>query len=710
MRTQTRMLSVLAAAFLVVSSAHADSDGQATFGAQWWTQTTNEAKFQEFREVPRGGFLESFMMRQWQDNGGWAGSVWGSNALKSDQSTGMMLGKGVTWRFDGEYTQLPHVWSNITRSPYTEVSPGVFLLPDSLQRTNQEYPGSYLNTMRDLLAVASPAPLSVRTDVTKARLRARPAKGWDFELSSTERQRSGRMAYGASLGFSTAIELPTPISQKMLDADATGQYQKGNMRVKASVGMSRFENNVSTLVWDNPKRYQDRTGGDGPKQGQIDLWPDNRVVRGLFAVGINLPRSSTFSATYHMSQAEQDDQFLPFTTNSTIAQRSLDSLPAQKLDGKVVMFTQDYRLSTHPMERVHGALHVSSENEDNKTPELTFIGFSPYDAGWTATPKTNKLFGADKLEVGADLDFELANWANLTLEAEHETRKHHHREIPEDAELTLGGSLRLVPTDDLQFSAGFKRASRTSDEFLIEDYENAIGQLIEPAGLRRFDIADRDQDIANGSLDYSIGSKIETSIEYNYVKSDYTESLYGLQAAEDHLVVAEATIKATPQLSITGGYGFGQSDTRQQSNQSGVSPSLYAPVNDWWANLRDRTVNIYSRSEWWVRPRKMMLSADYTFTRSLARYDLSNATYTAVSLAPTIYRRHDLELEARWRLRFDLDLAGRYGFDEYDVEDFAATDVPLAGIASGSLASIYLGDSAQDYIAHRLAVVVSRRF
>lgn len=710
MRTHTKILSVLAVAILGASQAHADSDGQATFGGQWWSQTKKEAKFQEFREVPRGGFLESFVLRQWQDGGGWAGSVWGTHAFQSDQSTGMTLANGATWRVDGEFTQLPHLWSQVTRSPYTEVSPGVFLLPDSLQRMNQENPGSYLTTMTDLLAVAPNAPLSVRTDVTKARVRMRPVKGWDFEVNSTQRQRSGHMAMGASLGFSNAVELAVPISQRTVDADAIGQYQRGSVRVRASVGLSRFTNNVNTLVWDNTRRYQDRTGGDGPKQGLIDLWPDNRQIRGQFGLGVTLPHASTFSATYHMSQSEQDDTFLPFTTNSTIAQRSLDSLPARQLDAKIVMFTQDYRLSTHPMERVHGALHVSSETEDNQTPELTFIGFSPYDASWTATPKTNKLFGANKLELGADVDLELTDWASLTLEAEHETRKHHHREIPEDAELTLGASLRTAPTDDLEFSAGFKRASRKSDEFLIEDYENALGQLIEPAGLRRFDIADRDRDIANTSLDYSIGSRIVTSLEYNYVKSDYTESLYGLQAAEDHLVVAEATIKATPQWSLTGGYGFGQSDTRQQSNQSGVSPSLYAPINDWTANLRDRTVNIYSRSEWWVRPRKMMLSADYNFTRSLARYDLSNATNTAVSLPSTLYRRHDVEVEARWRLRFDLDVAGRYGFDQYDVEDFAATDVPLAGIASGALASIYLGDSLQDYIAHRLAVVVSRRF
>ena len=35
------------------------------FYRQWFDQTVPEAKFQEFREVPRGGFLESFLAREW---------------------------------------------------------------------------------------------------------------------------------------------------------------------------------------------------------------------------------------------------------------------------------------------------------------------------------------------------------------------------------------------------------------------------------------------------------------------------------------------------------------------------------------------------------------------------------------------------------------------------------------------------------------------
>jgi hypothetical protein len=43
---------------------------------------------------------------------------------------------------DGSYTQLPHLFSQIARSPFTNAGGGFFLLPDSLQRQNQNDPAA----------------------------------------------------------------------------------------------------------------------------------------------------------------------------------------------------------------------------------------------------------------------------------------------------------------------------------------------------------------------------------------------------------------------------------------------------------------------------------------------------------------------------------------------------------------------------------------
>ena len=38
--------------------AAAHAEGDFTFGSQWWYQNHPESKYQEFRDLPRGAFLE----------------------------------------------------------------------------------------------------------------------------------------------------------------------------------------------------------------------------------------------------------------------------------------------------------------------------------------------------------------------------------------------------------------------------------------------------------------------------------------------------------------------------------------------------------------------------------------------------------------------------------------------------------------------------
>ena len=116
MRARIISMVVLAASLLVASQAVAQSDGSATFGGQWWSQDHPEASYQKYGLQPRGGFLENYMLREF--NAPWAGAIWGRNALQTNQYNGMYLAKGVRWRLDGEYRELPHLYSLVARSPY----------------------------------------------------------------------------------------------------------------------------------------------------------------------------------------------------------------------------------------------------------------------------------------------------------------------------------------------------------------------------------------------------------------------------------------------------------------------------------------------------------------------------------------------------------------------------------------------------------------
>lgn len=713
MKARQIILTALAAVTFGASAAVA-SESHFTFGTGWWSQSAPEAKFQEFRVVPRGAFLESFLMRETVND--WAVAGWGWNTSRADQGYGFTASRGIRWRADVSYQEIPHLFSQTARSLYGETRPGEYRLPDSLQRTNSEYGSAYIATMQNALASANAVGLSTRTDVTQLRLRARPAQGWRFELRGVERQRNGRQPYSAAFGFSDAIELPVALSQRTTDADAIATYEKSGVRVQASAGLSTFKNDVGTLVVDHPRRYRDAASGSlaGARELKMDLAPDNEVVRGQLALSWRMPRSSVLYGTLTMSEGRQDDDFLPYTSNSALLQSNPDSLPAKSFGGKVSTMTQDLRFITRPHASVSGVLRFHGEKYENDSGHFLLTGFSPYDQGWTAYPRHNHLDGWSTNTFGADVDFELTHWASVGVLGEIRNREFEAREIDKDAETVVGASLHLDPTDAIGFAASIRSGNRELDEFHVSHYHRYFttdSLLLEQPLLRRFDIANRKQTAATSSLDWTLGPKFDAAVDYSYLKNDYEDSGYGLQRAEEHLVVVDGTFHATPRLDLTGGYGFGQSDTRQASNETATPPPPTADApTDWWANLRDRTVFVFTRGEWWAKPNRYLMTADYTFTRSFGEYHLTNAANTAQDMPSTYYRRHEFMLGGKWKVNPTLDLSWRYSFDDYGVEDFAAQNIPYLGITGTSATAIYLGDSVFGYRAHRVAFVASKRF
>ena len=84
--------------------------------------------------------------------------------MAEDQGHGFYLAKGITWRLDAAYAETPHLFGLLGRTPYSQVSPGVFVLPDSLQKFIQGKSNTVGN--RDLLDLLANSPSTVGSKVT----------------------------------------------------------------------------------------------------------------------------------------------------------------------------------------------------------------------------------------------------------------------------------------------------------------------------------------------------------------------------------------------------------------------------------------------------------------------------------------------------------------------------------------------------------------
>jgi MtrB/PioB family decaheme-associated outer membrane protein len=724
--TTLRIAVAMALACGLVASAGTPiaraAEGDVTFGGQWWTQTDPDAKYQEFSVVPRGALLESFMLQEWSGRNGVA--VWGGNAMRADQATRITWANGARFRLDLGYAEIPHLFSQVARSPYVETAPGWFTLPDSLQAKNQRTTGTYTATMRDLLDTAPVIGLGFGTSVSTARLRVRPTHGWQIEARGTRRERSGVKPYAMTFGFSTAIEIPEPIEQRMIDGDVVADYRRDRFSTQVDVGVSTFDNFISTLRVDNPKRLTDVNGGDGPKVGALDLYPDNKVVRASVAMSYLMPRNTALTATLGVSQGTQNDPFLALTNNSALPQSSLDSLPARSLDAKAVQLNGDVRLATTLAKGLGGSLRFHYTDYDNQTPNLDFIGQVPYDVSFQRyAPLSSEARSNTQWQAGGDLDYAVNSKVSVGAMGEYRVNERTVREVEKNNETVLGARARVRPMSAMQIEARYWRGDRKIDAFLDEDYEGfkqrAVGPTagvydsladLEQAELRRFDVAARIQDRATAGVSYMFGERLELGATYAYLKNDYHETTFGLQDATAHTVASNGAYHVNERLDLNGGYGYERTETHQASRESGTATLSINPLDNWGAFLKDTDVFVAAGFDWWPKADKISVSANYQLSRHVAAFDLSNGRNTAQDLPTNIYRRHEAVLDASYQWLEKTRVSLRYGWEEYDILDWATNDVPLIFPLTGTANAVFLGDSSEGYRAHRVAVLVKHQF
>ena len=700
------LIGTLVTAALLAPAHVVRAEGEFTFGSQWWSQTHPEALYQQFRVIPQGAFLESFLVRDRFGPYGW--QLTGTHAIRDDQAYQFQATRSK-WRLDLDYTGIPHLFSQIAVSPYTTGGPGILLLPDSLQRINQEFPSgtSYAATMKDLLRNSPRVPLGIQSDVTVARLRGRPVSDWRFDLKARRIQRSGSKAIAGSFGFSSALELPGPVSETMTDVDATADWRRSKVKLQLTAGTSLYDDALNFLRWDNPQRLTNTTTAGA--QGQEAAPPDNTVLRGNVALGVDLPKQSLLTVAFGAAQNQQDQDWQPLSANPAVVQR--DSLPAKSPNAKAAVINSDVRLLTHMVPKLTATARFHYHDYDNQTPEWTFIGQSNLDQGFTRGAVTAEPFGNKQTTFGLDLDYQVLDWVTVGGVLEHRTRDRTHREVEKDDEDVFGGEFRAHPRGELEIGGRWKHAERKLDTFNEEDFQNAVGAFVEQPGLRRYDIANRSRDDAGATLWYSFGDRLDASADYGYLKDDYPDSELGLEDATQHLVASEGTFHLNGSWDLNGGYTYAQLLTNQKSRESvGSTLVISSDTTSWTAQLEDKSWYYFVTLDWEARKDKLTFTAGYEATRALENFILDNFKHTAQSIPSTYQLRQDLLFNAAWRANARTTVELRYAYEEFKIRDVVNTNIPYVFPLTGSVTAVYLGDSLQGYLAHKVALAARYTF
>ena len=708
MRRSIRFTTILAAGTLLLAwSAAALADGYVAGGTQWWYQSQEEAKYQEFREVPQGLFIESFLYR----NPLLGGHVraWGAHLLRSDEYIAGDYHK-PRWSAEVSYRETPHNFSFVSSTGFAFVEPGIQTLPDALQAAVQIGPDpSDVTILTDYLNNARPLDLGFRTDVLGARLKTRPGQGFRVEIDGSRRNRSGYKAYGGSFGFSNVVETAEPIRQSMAQGEARVTYTKKKLTLEGLFGLSAFDNHVSTLTFDNPNRLIDSVSASS--RGRIDLYPDNRQWRAGFNLALMLPHRSSLDGAFEYAETRQTDSWLPYTINSALFART-DSfpLPGTDTDGKAQLRTVNVRFTSHPFAHLGGTLRFRDHKYDNKTPSWELAGQAPYDGSWNGTPVETTPFGNRQTVSGADLDWNPIRQASLYGTVEFTHREHTEREIVADNELAGEGKIVLRPKTWLTATGKYRYGDRDADAIDPEAYLSETGTLEEQPGLRRFDVASRIQNLGEASLSWTGYSPLAATLNFRYLRNEYHETIMGLQDDLQKSAAFDLAYTPNDRFDLEGTVGYAWIYTNQASRTSNVSVPVQADTLNWRARLYDEILSATGNVGYHAT-KKVDLNLTYFYERSPGTYRLTSVKLSppAQDLPGTWYRRQGVGTEVTYKLTQVADVSARWGWEEYDANDFASQDIPLLLVA-GTSRALFLGDNTLDYVAQAVSLVLTRRF
>ena len=402
--------------------AAATSGGQVTIGLLGRTDVTS-SKFTEYREVPKGvsiPFLKLFATTSKFDF-----NLLADNVRQTDQRyTGWFDTAAVGISFD--YNQIPHNIGNNGHALWAQVSPGVYGMSPTLRKAWGDTIDATLPTSARnydfYYGLTSPSFGDANSfDITGLRQHGEVAvdvgRKLPFDLTFTyvrdvktgNRGESSGTLYGVA---NTVVDVPDVMNEVTTDYGVRFERALKAGNVHATLNRNVFNERQDSLVIDNPFRATDLTWVSasvpgGSAMGRYGTPPSNEAIRGSFGALLKFKRQTRIAADVALGQWTQNDQFLPYTINSSILTGVggtpadlTSSLFAQSLNGKMDTTTLNFAFSSRPVDNLGVRLRYRKYDQVDKRTNIIWPGHAGWgdpERAWTTRASVTEAMYADSM-------------------------------------------------------------------------------------------------------------------------------------------------------------------------------------------------------------------------------------------------------------------------------------------------------------------------
>jgi len=603
-------------------------------------------------------------------------SIDASDLGLDSRSVSVEAGRQGSYKVNLDYDELPNLISDSSETPYLGTGGDTLTLPASWVR------GSTTGTMTDLSNSLHGESLSTNRKRLGLGTTFIASDAWQYAVNFKDEVREGTKAVGSTFFFSSA-QLVMPVNYYTRQIDVSAAYTGEKLQTKLAYYGSTFNDEDVALTWDNPY-----SAGGGVDQGQMALAPDNQFHQILAALGYHVSDATRITADLALGRTTQNEDFLPATTNSTLA---AVSLPHSSLQGRVDTIDANIKLMSivSPKLRLNAAYLYNDHND--KTPRADFTWVST-DISTNATTRTNLPYSFTKSLLKLSADYRFTGKSKAAVGFDGNKMKRDYQEVSDSNENTVWAkaSTRAIGNTDVALKVA--HAERDIGHYEVLPWLNPVENSL----MRKYNMADRTRELGSlridflGHEDYSLGLAVE------YSNDDYDNSQVGLQESRMLSYSVDGSVVLSPQTHI---FAF----INREATNSKQAGSAAAAAPDWSAQNNDAVNTFGVGIKQAVIEDKLDVGADFNLSRAIGEVKV-NAGVAAPGLPDISTRLSTLKLYTSYKLEENLSVNGSYIHEQYKSENWA-----LDGVTPDAISNVLtLGDQPPAY--HVNVIMVSMRY
>jgi MtrB/PioB family decaheme-associated outer membrane protein len=617
-----------------------------------------------------------------------------------------------------DYDQIPKFFSDSAQTPFLDAG-------SNFQKLPSNWVASGTTTgMTNLIADLNDIDLSYERKQLGGGFSYIPAPHWEFRTDFQHEWKNGMKSVGAVIGNSggnpRSVLLAEPIDYNTDQATVTLAYADQRMQGELSYYVSLFNDQNNSLTWQNP--YSAITGWDAdagyPALGRLGLPPDNQFHQINFSGGYNIDMETSTRANLDVSYGWmlQDQTFLPYTVNEKLLVPN--ALPRTSLDGEINTTLVNFRLTSHPLPKVHLRGGYRYDDRDNQTP----INLYDYIGGDSTDQVTNvamdrfrynRPYSYTQHKVDVEGDYDILPHTTGTLGYEFENIHRTFSEVEDTDEHTASARVKTAPVDfatvTLKGAYGIRNGSGYDFELPEEETFTPQYLVTNPLGMaplmRKFYEANRTRVRFGGDVRFTPLDTVSVGLRSDYIRDHYWASPLGLRDREDDTYTADVSYTPIEEVTTYAFYTLNFVWT-EQSNRSFSTQGQQNDANRNWFVTESDTIDTAGVGvDWKAIKDKLDLNFDYTYSRADTAYDQASAL--ARSDLPSIKTElHSVGVLGTYHFRKDIALKLGYRFETYRTYDWA-----LDGVAVNTISNVLtMGDVSPDYTAHVAAASVAFKF